>query len=300
MSLAAALIYWVIVLLWATVLCTVVYFYIRNPRTFGTINLLLIAVGIDTLRNIFENSYFGLYFGAQYGLFPAWMAGFLGQPSLLIIPKLMNIVAGCAVLGLLLWRWLPHAAWEWTQTEQRVKDLRMLASIDPLTGVYNRRQFEILARAELARCQRYIRPMSLLMLDIDHFKSVNDRFGHKMGDWVLKAVSMVIESAKRDSDVVARIGGEEFALLLPETTKEAARAFAERVCELVSACSPCVGGENLNLTISIGVADASVRTSGIETLFRSADQALYDAKRAGRNRVAVASTATERFSVAAE
>jgi diguanylate cyclase (GGDEF)-like protein len=300
MSLAAALIYWVIVFLWATVLCTVVYFYIRNPRTFGAIHLLLMAVGIDTLRNIFENSYFGLYFGAQYGLFPAWMANSLGQPSLLIIPKLMNIVAGCAVLGLLLWRWLPHAALEWTQIDQRVKDLRKLASIDPLTGIYNRRQFESLARAELARCQRYMRPMSLLMLDIDHFKSVNDRFGHEMGDWVLKTVGMVIESAKRDSDVVARIGGEEFAFLLPETTKEAARVFAERVCELVRACSPCVGGENLNLTTSIGVADASVRTSGIETLFRNADQALYDAKRAGRNRVAVASTTTERFSVAAE
>jgi diguanylate cyclase (GGDEF)-like protein len=300
MTVAAALIYWVIVTLWAAVLGTVVYFYIRNSSTFGTIRLLLIAIGIDTLRNILENSYFGLYFGAQYGIFPASLADFLGQPGLLIIPKLMNIASACVVLGLLLHRWLPLAVRERRQTEQKVEDLTKLASVDPLTGVYNRRQFEKLARAELARSQRYMRPLSLLMLDVDHFKSLNDRFGHEMGDWVLKTIATVITSAKRDSDLIARVGGEEFAFLLPETTKEAAQVLAERLCDLVRTCAPMVEGEKLNLTVSIGVADASIRTAGIETLFRSADQALYDAKRTGRNRVAVASTPAERFSLAAE
>jgi diguanylate cyclase (GGDEF)-like protein len=224
----------------------------------------------------------------------------LGEPGLLIIPKLMNIVAGCLVLGLLLWHWLPSAIREWKRSEQRTSDLKTLAAIDALTGLYNRRQFEALARAELARCQRYLRPLSLLMLDIDHFKNVNDRFGHAAGDQVLKAVATIIASAKRDSDIVARIGGEEFAVLLPESNKEAARAFAERICELVRTCSAHVGGEELALTMSIGGADATMRTSGIEALLRDADQALYAAKRGGRDRVVMATPIAQKLAPAAE
>ena len=85
------MIYWVIVAIWAIVLCSVIYFYVRNPRVFGTTRLLLVVIGIDTLRNIFENVYFGLYFGAQYGVFPAQIVGVLGRLGLLLIPKLMNV-----------------------------------------------------------------------------------------------------------------------------------------------------------------------------------------------------------------
>ena len=102
MNLAAALIYWVIVSLWLAVLGTVAVAYVRNPRTFGATRLLLAVVAIDTLRNVVENLYFGLYFGAQYGLFPGAIVGVLGNPNLLIIPKLINVAAACAVLGLLL------------------------------------------------------------------------------------------------------------------------------------------------------------------------------------------------------
>lgn len=109
MSLAAALLYWVIVALWLTVLGTVMVAYLRDPRAFGATRLLLMVVGIDTVRNIVENLYFGLYWGAHYGLFPGALAGVLGDPSLLIIPKLINAAAAGAVLGLLLMRWLPAA-----------------------------------------------------------------------------------------------------------------------------------------------------------------------------------------------
>jgi PAS domain-containing protein len=109
MQLAAALIYWAIVGLWLAVLATVVVAYLRNPRAFGATRLLLVVVAIDTVRNIIENLYFGLYFGAQYGLFPGAIFGVLGNPSLLIIPKLINVAAACLVLGLLLLRWLPAA-----------------------------------------------------------------------------------------------------------------------------------------------------------------------------------------------
>jgi diguanylate cyclase (GGDEF)-like protein len=283
----AALIYWVIVALWLTVLGTVVFFYIRNPKAFGTTRLLLAVLAIDTARNIFENSYFGVYFGGQYGLFPTSMAQLLGQPVLLVLPKIVNVIAGCFVLGVLLLRWLPLAVKERGRADQRASDLETLAAVDWLTGLYNRRHFESLAQAELARSQRYMRPMTVMMLDIDHFKNVNDTYGHAAGDRVLQALATVVSATKRDADVAARLGGEEFALLLPETTDSAATQFAERLRQQIRDCAPIVEGEKLPITVSIGIAGASMTTAGFQPLLNNADQALYDAKHAGRNRVVV-------------
>ena len=112
MSLAAALIYWVIISLWLAVFATVGVAFLRNPRTFGAVRLLLSVIIIDTVRNIVENLYFGLYFGGRSGLFPAAIVGVLGNPTYLIVPKVMNVVAASAVLGLLLLRWLPEASKE--------------------------------------------------------------------------------------------------------------------------------------------------------------------------------------------
>ena len=168
-------------------------------------------------------------------------------------------------------------------------DLKILAAVDELTGLYNRRHFELLARAEWIRFQRYFRPLSVLIIDVDHFKTVNDRFGHDEGDKVLKLIAIVCGSAKRESDAVARIGGEEFALLLPETNEAAALIVAERLLAQVRECVYPIGNENIGLTVSIGVASATPSMSGIETLIKRADDALYEAKRSGRDRVAIAS-----------
>ncbi len=285
MHLYAALIYWVIVSLWLTVLGTIIFFYVRNPKAFGTTRLLLAVLAIDTVRNIFENSYFGFYFGSQYGLFQSSMADLLGQPFLLILPKIVNVIAGGFVLGVLLLRWLPLAIKERGQADQHASDLETLAAVDWLTGLYNRRHFETLAQAELARSQRYMRPLTLLMLDIDHFKAVNDTYGHATGDRVLQALATVCLATKRDADVAARLGGEEFALLLPETTAGAAVQFAERLRQQIRDCAPVVNGEKLPITVSIGIAGSSLTTSGVQPLLNNADQALYEAKRSGRNRV---------------
>ncbi len=285
MHLYAALIYWVIVSLWLTVLGTIIFFYVRNPKAFGTTRLLLAVLAIDTVRNIFENSYFGFYFGSQYGLFQSSMADLLGQPFLLILPKIVNVIAGGFVLGVLLLRWLPLAIKERGQADQHASDLETLAAVDWLTGLYNRRHFETLAQAELARSQRYMRPLTLLMLDIDHFKDVNDTYGHATGDRVLQALATVCLATKRDADVAARLGGEEFALLLPETTAGAAAQFAERLRQQIRDCAPVVNGEKLPITVSIGIAGSSLTTSGVQPLLNNADQALYEAKRSGRNRV---------------
>ena len=285
MQLFAALIYWAIVALWLTVLGTVIFFYIRNPKAFGTTRLLLAVLAIDTTRNILENSYFGVYFGAQYGLFPSSMTALLGQPVLLVLPKLVNVIAGCFVLGLLLLRWLPLAIKERGRADQHAADLETLAAVDWLTGLYNRRHFETLAQAELARSQRYMRPLTVMMMDIDHFKDVNDTYGHATGDRVLQALATVCLATKRDADVIGRIGGEEFALLLPETTDTAAAQFAERLRQQIRDCAPVVEGEKLPITVSIGIAGATLTTSGIQPLLSNADQALYEAKHSGRNRV---------------
>ena len=121
MTLAAALIYWVIIALWLAVFATVCVAFVRNPRTFGTTRLLLSVIVIDTVRNIIENLYFGLYFGGQYGLFPASVVVVLGNPGYLILPKVLNVIAAATVLGLLVLRWLPSASKERVEAEADLK-----------------------------------------------------------------------------------------------------------------------------------------------------------------------------------
>jgi diguanylate cyclase (GGDEF)-like protein len=280
-----AFVYWIVVALWLTVLATIAYFYARNPRVFGITRLLLAVLAIDAARNILENIYFGLYFGNLYGLLHFTAAQALGRPEILIVPKLLNIIAGCVVLGLLLFRWLPLAVTERGRAEQRANDLEMLAALDWLTCLYNRRHFEGLAQAELSRSQRYMRPLSVLMIDIDHFKDVNDHYGHPAGDQVIRAIANVLVATKREGDVAARVGGEEFALMLPETTEAAATQMAERLREQLQLSPPIVDGERLAVTLSIGVAGATTKMGSVDTLLAAADQALYRAKGAGRDRV---------------
>jgi diguanylate cyclase (GGDEF)-like protein len=204
------------------------------------------------------------------------------------------------VLGLLLFHWLPSAVREWKKSEERTRDLQNLAAVDPLTGVFNRRHFEVLARAEIARSQRYVRPVSFLMIDIDQFKRVNDSFGQQTGDWVLRMVAMALSSTKRDPDIAARFGGEEFVMILPETTSEAARIVAERIRATVHANALGIGEEKLALTISIGISECRASSSGIEAVIHEADAALYEAKRAGRNRVCLAKPSARQLAAAAE
>ena len=163
--------------------------------------------------------------------------------------------------------------------------LEKLATIDSMTGLYNRRQFLVAAEAEWNRFQRYQRPLSMLMIDIDHFKSVNDRYGHAVGDEAIISVAAACQEGKRGSDVVGRLGGEEFAMLLPETDSVPAAIVAERIRERVAGHFLFVHKVRFNVTISVGIAQATVCMSGIDALLRSADTALYQAKSEGRNRV---------------
>ena len=164
--------------------------------------------------------------------------------------------------------------------------LEQLAAIDGMTGLNNRRNFLSLAEAEWTRFRRYGRPMALLMLDIDHFKRVNDSYGHDVGDEVIKTVADILQKQKRASDIAGRLGGEEFALVLPEATLDSAVAAGERLRKLVADYVVTAGGERIAVTISVGASNCHAATAGIEELIKQADLALYEAKRAGRNRVA--------------
>ena len=171
------------------------------------------------------------------------------------------------------------------------QEIYRLTTTDPMTQVYNRRYFmETLAR-EISRSRRYELPLSLVMIDLDHFKHVNDTYGHLAGDHVLKLVGKTLKDSLRHEDILARYGGEEFSILLPATPEEGAVRVAEKVRQAV-ARSPVYSGERVapvSLTISVGVASL-VPGPGVEPqeLIRQADEALYAAKESGRNRVMVA------------
>jgi diguanylate cyclase (GGDEF)-like protein len=162
-------------------------------------------------------------------------------------------------------------------------ELRTIAHRDELTGVPMRRPWLIEAGRELERFQRYGRPFSVIIIDIDHFKQVNDRFGHPAGDTVLRAVSQACLAQLRPSDLLCRLGGEEFGVLLPETGSEEALAVAERLREALCALPPFAGGP-ASVSASFGAATAHAGTHTIDGLLAEADAALYAAKRAGRNR----------------
>lgn len=173
-----------------------------------------------------------------------------------------------------------------TQIKHYQKELERLSRFDELTNLYNRRHFMTLARHELNRGKRYGGKISVMMIDIDHFKRVNDNHGHRTGDIVLAAIASQISQALRDTDIAGRLGGEEFSVVLPETELGNAILVAERLRQQVAAGAIDIGsGNTLNCTLSIGVADWTDKTEDVEKLLHRADQALYEAKNSGRNKV---------------
>lgn len=161
--------------------------------------------------------------------------------------------------------------------------LEWLATIDPLTEIYNRRHFYKKAHLELIRAQRYQHPLSILMIDIDHFKKINDCFGHETGDRALKAITAQCQKNLRETDLFGRLGGEEFAVLLPETDREHAWHVAERLRKSMEEINLKTDTGPVCITISIGLTSLFEEPASIEQLLRQADQALYQAKSAGRD-----------------
>jgi diguanylate cyclase (GGDEF)-like protein len=183
-----------------------------------------------------------------------------------------------------------HALLYWDVTERRRLDdeLRRAAETDPLTGVSDRRRFFTLAAEALVESETSGRPLSLLMVDVDHFKTINDRFGHAAGDEVLRTVARRLAEAVRLEDTVARLGGEEFAVLLPRLDRTAAAAVAERLRMVMAGAPVVVEAAPVRVSISIGGVThggaPTAATASVDALLERADRALYAAKHAGRDR----------------
>jgi diguanylate cyclase (GGDEF)-like protein len=179
-------------------------------------------------------------------------------------------------------------------TERKLMEEKLLhlSNHDPLTGLYNRRMLEEQLTKDIQRADRYKHPLSLFMVDIDHFKSVNDTHGHTAGDLIIKAVANVIEELIREIDYSCRYGGEEFAIVLPETSLTEAGEIAERLRTTIEEkIFEINDGKKLSITISIGVSDFATGSESLEVLINRADSALYAAKDFGRNCIKIAKDA---------
>ena len=172
-----------------------------------------------------------------------------------------------------------------SERKQYERQLRELANRDGLTQVLNRRHFMDLAEHEVLRSERYRDPLSLIMLDLDHFKEVNDTHGHQTGDIVLKELASLLAGSLRKSDILGRVGGEEFAVLLPNTPEYHAAQAAEKLRGKVGQAIFDASHTRLQCTVSIGVAAAETVGHDLDLLLESADKALYRAKQLGRNRI---------------
>jgi diguanylate cyclase (GGDEF)-like protein len=167
-----------------------------------------------------------------------------------------------------------------------VKELHKLSMIDNLTNIYNRRYFFKVSQDLIAIAAREKTEVSLLMIDIDFFKKINDTYGHHAGDFILVSFVKAIEKMMRKSDVFARIGGEEFSILLPNTSAEGSKIIAEKIRKTIEAQVFQYNDIEINFTISIGLAEFNKQNTSIELLYKHADKQLYTAKENGRNRVA--------------
>lgn len=165
------------------------------------------------------------------------------------------------------------------------QELQHQASTDLLTGLPNRRAFELAAQREQARARRSLQPLSLALLDIDHFKRVNDEFGHAAGDEVLRTVGQLFAQCFRGEDCVGRIGGEEFAVVLPGATLHEAGEILQRFLDKLGSTAVQVGTRSIAVTATVGLAQCGPDTPTLESLLSAADAALYTGKREGRNRV---------------
>ncbi len=247
--------------------------YLLNLRTPGELRLDILFV-IPVLLVAWHD---GMHWGIAFALATSLLRFTVGIDHLpattLLDYRVLSELAYLTVVGV--------AITGLSQLRQTHSQLEQLATQDPLTNVLNARAFSHELAQELSRNRRYGRPLALIYLDLDDFKSVNDAHGHATGDAVLRLVADAMRGAVRQADVVGRLGGDEFAVLMPETDGDVAHAAATR---LVTGIRTVFRGTP-SVTASIGVLAVSGTEAGTDELLRKADQAMYAAKRAGKDRV---------------
>ena len=224
-----------------------------------------------------------LFFFAGYVVFVVAQWNVYVDASDLIVPLVFFFVAIFALLT-------SSLAVQTARDILRISTLEQENITDPLMNIHNRRHFDRRLTEEMNRAHRYASPLALFLIDIDHFKNVNDTYGHDAGDNVLKEIAALLQDHVRRTDIVARYGGEEIAIIAPETTLEVAEVLGERLRESIENAVLAPANEehpDIKATISIGIAGLESDTANNERFIQCADIALYDAKEGGRNRVVV-------------
>ena len=249
--------------------------WLHTGMMFPLITMLFVVPVLTRLALSFGTA--ALVLASSFGFHPSY----LHEPFVL---NLFGMTFGIALLGTM----MGHAFYELLRRNfvQR-RELTRLAYTDSLTGVANRARFLALAEREVARAQRYRRPLSLLVLDVDHFKRINDSFGHLAGDAALRELGLALAGSVRASDLVGRLGGEEFGVVLPETDVRAATELAERLRTSVHRVMVPNEGDGAAMSVTIGASELATQTEGLRELLIRADRALYQGKRDGRDRVVI-------------
>jgi diguanylate cyclase (GGDEF)-like protein len=177
-----------------------------------------------------------------------------------------------------------------TKRKLMESQLRNMAMTDPLTSLYNRRYFEFKLNEEIEYSTTFHKPLALLIIDIDHFKTINDTYGHSLGDYILSQTSTILTNAIREADIVARYGGEEFVVLLPQTQRQDAQRIAERILTSIEKETFQIEDETIKITVSIGISVTEPHFDNNYQMFEEADKALYIAKSSGRNQICMVSS----------
>lgn len=270
--------------------------YLYDPRTRLAIGGLAFAIaqfmtGIGLLyyrvaaerrtRLLLAGSFFLMSAGLFWLAFTAWF-----EPEAILPTSGTRVAPGASLLAFYAVTIASSFAFLLMHKERADREAHELATTDSLTGVYNRRTFKVLAEPQLSRSRRARLPVSVLMLDLDHFKRVNDTYGHRAGDEVIAAFAHLVQSCLRKEDLLARYGGEEFVVLVPGASQSAAAALAERIRARIAETPLNAAGHPIRVTVSVGLTSESGESlPSLEAMLDRADEALYAAKAAGRNRV---------------
>jgi diguanylate cyclase (GGDEF)-like protein len=274
----AHMVSWSSVILWGWV-----------PGDFGSLMFtMMIHLGLISLTATMSNPHLELLLSdmavpAGALLLPPLLGGSAFNLGLMFVGLFYTVLQ--MVVALKIHRTTAQALTLKACNEELIGQLEQQATLDALTGVAGRRHLLERAKAEIARAARFRHPMALVMLDIDHFKRINDTWGHLAGDRVIQAVAGACAEVLGSGDCLGRLGGEEFALVLPEAGVEAAQGTAQRLREIVMGLHLEIEGQPLQVTVSIGVAMLEQPDEPLSQLLHRADQAMYRAKQHGRNRV---------------